>query len=45
MRHVALGIDSVKGRDDSNDDTDDEDKWISPGLETVRSYWNNFTAA
>lgn len=45
VKHVALGMDGQRGYDDSDSDTDDEDRWIPPCVESVRNYWKNFTGA
>lgn len=45
IKHLALGMDGQRGYYDSDSDTDDEDDWIAPCVESVRSYWNSFTAA
>lgn len=37
-KHVALGMDGQRGYDDLDSDTDeDEDGWIPPCVESVRS--------
>lgn len=45
IKHVTLGMDGQRGYYDSDSDTDNEDEWIPPYVESVRNYWNNFTGA